>query len=426
MITCYKNCVLLDGTRGMTARPHMSVLVEDDRIVRVCDDSEVSGDVEFVELGGMYLLPGLINLHIHLPSGGKPKKKQTDNARLVKLLMSNAVTRYVVDRMCESYARTELMSGCTTVRTVGGVLTVDSRIRDRINRNEITGPRILAADMAVSVPGGHMAGSLAYEATSPEEAAAFVDRIAEGKPDLIKLMITGGVLDAKAVGEPGELKMPPEYVKAACDEAHRLGYSVAAHVESPEGVRVALENVVDTIEHGAAPDDEIIQLFKTRGASLVATLSPALPYALFDRNVSYCSEMEQANGRIVFEGIINCAKAALENGIPVGLGTDTGCPFITHYDMWRELNYFVKYCGVSPAFALYTATLGNARIVGIDSETGSIEPGKSADFIVCADDPLEDLSALRNLELVVMKGRAFTHPRIRKNKMIEKELDKWL
>ena len=426
MITCYKNCVLLDGTRGMTARPHMSVLVEDDRIVRVCDDSEVSGDVEFVELGGMYLLPGLINLHIHLPSGGKPKKKQTDNARLVKLLMSNAVTRYVVDRMCESYARTELMSGCTTVRTVGGVLTVDSRIRDRINRNEITGPRILAADMAVSLPGGHMAGSLAYEATSPEEAAAFVDRIAEGKPDLIKLMITGGVLDAKAVGEPGELKMPPEYVKAACDEAHRLGYSVAAHVESPEGVRVALENGVDTIEHGAAPDDEIIQLFKTRGASLVATLSPALPYALFDRNVSYCSEMEQANGRIVFEGIINCAKAALENGIPVGLGTDTGCPFITHYDMWRELNYFVKYCGVSPAFALYTATLGNARIVGIDSETGSIEPGKSADFIVCADDPLEDLSALRNLELVVMKGRAFTHPRIRKNKMIEKELDKWL
>lgn len=426
MITCYKNCVLLDGTRGMTARPHMSVLVEDDRIVRVCDDSEVSGDVEFVELGGMYLLPGLINLHIHLPSGGKPKKKQTDNVRLVKLLMSNAVTRYVVDRMCESYARTELMSGCTTVRTVGGVRTVDSRIRDRINRNEITGPRILAADMAVSVPGGHMAGSLAYEATSPEEAAAFVDRIAEGKPDLIKLMITGGVLDAKTVGEPGELKMPPEYVKAACDEAHRLGYSVAAHVESPEGVRVALENGVDTIEHGAAPDDEIIQLFKTRGASLVATLSPALPYALFDRNVSYCSEMEQANGRIVFEGIINCAKAALENGIPVGLGTDTGCPFITHYDMWRELNYFVKYCGVSPAFALYTATLGNARIVGIDSETGSIEPGKSADFIVCADDPLEDLSALRNLELVVMKGRAFTHPRIRKNKMIEKELDKWL
>ena len=426
MITCYRNCVLLDGTRDMAARPHTSVLVENDRILRVCDDSEVTEDVVTVDLGGMYLMPGLINLHIHLPAGGKPKKKQTDNAKLVRMLMSNAVTRYAVDRMCESYARTELMSGCTTVRTVGGVRTVDSRIRDRIDRNEITGPRILAADMAVSVPGGHMAGSLAYEAVSPENAAELVDRIAEGKPDLIKLMITGGVLDAKAVGEPGELKMPPEYVRAACDEAHRLGYMVAAHVESPEGVRVALENGVDTIEHGAAPDEEIIRLFREKGAKLVTTLSPALPYALFDRSVNYCSEMEQANGKIVFEGIIACAKAALENGIPVGLGTDTGCPFITHYDMWRELNYFVKNCGVSPAFALYTATLGNARIVGIDSETGSIEAGKSADFIVCADDPLEDLSSLRRLELVVVRGRAFSRPRIRKNRMIERELDKWL
>ena len=422
----YSNCVLLDGTRDMAARPGMSVLVDGDRIAGVCSDSEAPKTDETVDLAGSYLLPGLINLHIHLPASGKPKKKQTDNAKLVRILMSNAVTRYAVDRMCESYALTELLSGCTTVRAVGGVRSVDSRVRDRIARNEINGPRMLVANMAVSVPGGHMAGSLAYEAVSEDNARELVDRIAETGPDLIKLMITGGVLDAKKVGEPGELKMPPEYVKAACDEAHRLGYMVAAHVESPEGVRVALENGVDTIEHGAEPDEEIIRLFREKDAKLVTTLSPALPYAFFDRSVSYCSEMEQANGRIVFDGIVDCAKAALENGIPVGLGTDTGCPFITHYDMWRELNYFVKYCGVTPAFALYTATLGNARIVGIDSETGSIETGKSADFIVCAKDPTEDLSALRDLELVVMKGKAFPRPRIRKNKMIEKELDKWL
>lgn len=426
MITRYRNCILLDGTRDMTARPHTSVLVEDDRIVSVCDDSAIGGEDVTVDLGGMYLLPGLINLHIHLPAGGKPKKKQTDNAKLVRLLMSTAATRYAVDRMCESYAKMELLSGCTTVRTVGGVRTVDSRIRDRIGRNEIDGPRMLTANMAVSVPGGHMAGSLAHEALSAEHAAELVDLIAEGKPDLIKLMITGGVLDAKKVGEPGELKMPPEYVRAACDEAHRLGFYVAAHVESPEGVRVALENGVDTIEHGAAPDEEIIRLFKEKGAKLVTTLSPALPYALFDRSVSYCSETEQQNGKIVFDGIIQCAKAALENGIPVGLGTDTGCPFITHYDMWREINYFIRYCGVTPSFALYTATLGNARIAGIDSETGSIEPGKSADFIVCASDPLENVSALRKLDMVVARGKAFPKPRPRKNKKIEKELDKWL
>ena len=153
-----------------------------------------------------------------------------------------------------------------------------------------------------------MAGSLAYEAHSAEEAQALVAKIAENKPDLIKLMITGGVLDATKKGEPGVLKMPAEYVKAACAEAHKHGLIVAAHVESSEGVRVALENGVDTIEHGAEADAEIINLFKERQAALVTTLSPALPYALFDREVSHASEMAQYNGKIVFEGIITVQK----------------------------------------------------------------------------------------------------------------------
>ena len=165
--------------------------------------------------------------------------------------------------------------------------------------------------------------------------AALVRKIAEDKPDLIKLMITGGVLDAKSKGEPGELKMPPEVVKAACDQAHALGLPVAAHVESPQGVRVALEGGVDTIEHGAKPDEEILRLFKERHACHIATISPALPYAIFDRSVTGASETEQYNGKLVMDGIIDCAKACLKNGIPVGLGTDTGCPYITHYDMWR-------------------------------------------------------------------------------------------
>lgn len=116
--------------------------------------------------------------------------------------------------------------------------------------------------------------------------------------------------------------MPPEMVKAVCDKAHEAGYTVAAHVESPEGVRVALENGVDSIEHGAKPDEHIIELFRERGAFLCTTISPALPYALFDRSVSNASEVEQYNGNVVFEGIIECAKAALENDIPVVLGND--------------------------------------------------------------------------------------------------------
>ena len=201
---------------------------------------------------------------------------------------------------------------------------------------------------------------------------------------------------------------------------------VAAHVESSEGVRVALENGVDTIEHGAEADAEIINLFKERQAALVTTLSPALPYALFDREVSHASEMAQYNGKIVFEGIIDCAKKCLANNIPVGLGTDTGCPYITHYDMWRELVYFQRYCGVSNKFALYTATKRNAEIARISDITGTIEAGKCADLIVTTKNPLDDLQALREIDMVMLNGNLICHPQVKKYKETERELDKFL
>ena len=239
-------------------------------------------------------------------------------------------------------------------------------------------------------------------------------------------MITGGVLDAKEKGVPGELKMPPEMVKAVCDKAHEAGYTVAAHVESPEGVRVALENGVDSIEHGAKPDEHIIELFRERGAFLCTTISPALPYALFDRSVSNASEVEQYNGNVVFEGITECAKAALENDIPVVLGNDVGCPWITQYDFWRELYYFHKFVGVSNSFALYTATARSAELAGLGDVTGTIAKGKSADMIVTAENPLDDLRALRNVEKVIARGKFYDNPKFKKNPIVAAELDKFM
>ena len=215
-------------------------------------------------------------------------------------------------------------------------------------------------------------------------------------------------------------------VKAACDAAHANGLAVAAHVESPEGVRVALENGVDTIEHGAKPDAEILRLFKDRHAALVTTLSPALPYALFDRSVSHASEMAQFNGMVVFQGIQDCAKACLEAGVPVGLGTDTGCAYVTHTGTWREPLLFQKYCGVSNAFALYTATLGNAKIAKIDNATGSLEVGKAADMIAVEKNPLKDLHALRDVKLVVARGKRYDQPKVKRDPQVEEELDKFM
>ena len=420
------NGIILDGTEDMTPEEGKVILVDGETIADIADEGISTEGYEVIDLNGQYVMPGLINMHVHLAGNGKPQKKQRDNTKLVNLLFSNPITAAVAYRMVRNYARIALMSGQTTIRTVGGLKDLDTRIRDEIRASRYAGPRIIAANEGISVPHGHMAGSVAIIAENIEQVRKHIDHLKEKKADLVKLMITGGVMDARAKGVPGEMKMKPEMIKAACDYAHSLGYIVAAHVESSEGVRAALENGVDSIEHGAKPDEEIIRLFRERNAFVTTTLSPALPYALFDRSVSNASEVEQYNGNVVFEGIVECSKDALASGIPVALGNDVGCPWVSQYDFWRELVYFHKYVGVSNRFALHTATQGNARLAGIDHVTGTVEKGKCADLIVTENDPLEDLCALRNVKMVMAGGNLITNPKVKRNKTVDTELDKFL
>lgn len=421
------NGKILNGKKDMSAEEGLCVLVDGEKISKILPLREANTEgYKIIDLNGKYLMPGLINMHVHLAGNGKPQKKQRDNEKLVKTIMSTALTRSIAYKMVSGFAKTELMSGVTTIRTVGGLADFDTKLRDDILKGKKAGPRIIAANQGISVPGGHMAGSVAIAARSVDEALEILEKGKSEGIDIVKLMITGGVLDAKEKGVPGELKMPPETVKAICEKAHAEGYKVAAHVESTEGVKVALENGVDSIEHGAKPTGEIIELFKKRHAFLCTTISPALPYALFDRSVSNASDIEKYNGKIVFEGITECAKAAIENDIPVVLGNDVGCPWITQYDFWRELYYFHKYVGVTNAFALYSATSLGAEMAGIGSETGTIEEGKFADMIVTAKNPLDDLRALRRIETVIACGKVYDKPKVKINKRVERELDKYL
>ena len=428
----FTNGKILNGTKDMQVQEGQVILVENERITELLPAEEAgkrnlkASGYEEIDLQGKYILPGLINMHVHLAGNGKPQKKQRDNEALVKKIMSNGLTKAIAYNMVCGFAKDELYSGVTTIRTVGGLGDFDTRLRDDIAAGKKPGPRILAANEGISVPGGHMAGSVAIAADSVEEALQHLETSKAQKVDLVKLMITGGVLDAKEKGVPGELKMAPEMVKAVCDKAHTMGYMVAAHVESSEGVKAALKNGVDSIEHGAKADEEMISLFKEHNAFLCTTLSPALPYALFDRSITNASEVEQFNGNVVFEGIIDCAKAAIANDIPVVLGNDVGCPWITQYDFWRELYYFHKYVGVSNAFALYTATCRGAEMAGIGDITGTLEPGKCADMIVVEKNPLEDLRVLRNVDMVIVQGKVIRAPKVKKKQIVETELDKFL
>lgn len=421
------NCKILSGKKDMEVIEGYCILVDDGKITALPKLSDANlNDYKIVDAGGKFVLPGLINMHVHLAGNGKPQKKQRDNAKLVKKIMSSGLTRAIAYNLVCGFAKKELLSGVTTIRTVGGLADFDGRLRGDIAAGRKVGPRILASNQGLSVPGGHMAGSVAVAARNIDEALKYVDKCREQNVDLIKLMITGGVLDAKEKGVPGEVKMSAEMVREVCDKAHKLGYKVAAHVESPAGVKLALENGVDSIEHGAKPSEEIIELFKEKGAFLCTTISPAIPYALFDRSLSNASETEQYNGNVVFEGIVDCAKTAIENGIPVVLGNDVGCPWVTQYDFWRELCYFHKYVGVSNKFALYSATALSAEMAGIGAITGTIEEGKSADMIFTTENPLENLQALENIKTVIVRGEIIDNPRNKINKKIKRELDKYI
>lgn len=426
MKKAYVNGIILDGTEDMKPAAHKVILVDDEIITGIVDENSNYEAYQKVDLEGQYVMPGLINLHVHLAGNGQPSTKPRDNAALVRKIMSNGISRAVAYKLVCQYAKLELLSGVTTIRTVGGLGSFDTRCRDDIARNKIVGPRILASNEGISVPGGHMAGSVAIAAENEQMALEQVRQAKNQNVDWIKLMITGGVMDAKEKGTPGELKMSPAMVKVVCEEAHKLGYRVAAHTESPEGVKVALENGVDSIEHGAVMDEQTIQLYREKNAFLCTTISPALPYALFDPTVSGASEKDQYNGMIVFKGIIESAKTALENDIPVGLGNDVGCPYITQYDFWRELFYFHKYCGVTNQFALYTATLQNAKLMGIDHITGSIAEGKGADMIVTKENPLESLTNLRTVERVICRGKEIKNPNPKRKEAVDKELDLFL
>ncbi len=290
-------------------------------------------------------------------------------------------------------------------------------MRDAIKEGGFPGPRIQVAGPALSIIGGHgdatvglapnlraaieATGEQFWVCTGPLECGKAVRKIAAYGVDVIKFHATGGVLDDGKIGL--EQHFTDEEMKAICDTAHQLGLKVAAHAHGAKGIGAAVRAGVDSIEHGTYADDADVALMKARGTYYVGTLMAFSGLRLYLGKGIYTAntEIKARQTLLVWGKALNRAYKA---GVPIALGTDAAV--FPHGRNGEEVGLMVSKGGMTPRDALIAATKGGADLLGLSRETGTLEPGKSADLIAVTGDPLTDPAAVTHVSYVMVEGRA--------------------
>jgi imidazolonepropionase-like amidohydrolase len=433
------NCTIIDGDKNSKAINNGVILIKNimeeetdekpGKIVAVGQkgDIKIPESYKIIDLKGKYVLPGLINAHCHLTGSGKPTflMKLSDKwlNRFLKIL-ETPLGRILLKSMMKKNALNALNAGITTMKTMSDPIYMDLKVRDEVNEGKYIGPRLICAGKGICITGGH-GGVMAYIADSIPEVRKAVRRNLREGVDFIKILSTGGVMDAEKIGEAGRPQMTIEEIKTACFESHRGNLLVATHCESTKGIEEALEGGVDSIEHGAAIPDELIPLFKENPNSLrgytylTPTISAGMGLAALPKEETKITEIKKQNAVLIEKGMIQGLQKAYQSGIKFSVGTDASVPYSIHYEVWKELYYFTKYTGMSNQEAIYYGTKNNAELLGIDDETGSVEEGKFADLIITEKNPLEDIEALADVEQIFIKGYFIKNPKVKKIKGLE-------
>ncbi|MBN8849044.1 MULTISPECIES: amidohydrolase family protein [unclassified Sphingomonas] len=389
---------------GQAPRGNSTIIVRDGKVAEVRDGFLVPpATAELVELRDKFVLPGLVDMHVHLWGiGGDPVR-----SRLMAMTMDDG------DNMIQAQlnARKTLDAGFTTVRDLGGDPRGIRALRDAIERGDVEGPSIINAGQMISITGGHGDGTngLAEEwsdavhrhqintCDGPDDCRRAVRAQVGLGAQVIKFAATGGVL-SNVAGGLGRA-MTPEEMRALIDTAHSFGRKVAAHSHAAEGTKAALEAGVDTIDHGTFLDDEAIRLFKAKGAYLVPTMiAPITALAQARAGALPANTIPKAEAAAA-AAMVSHGKA-IAAGVKIAFGTDTGVS--KHGDNAQEFALMVK-AGMTPAAAIRAATVSAADALGRD-DIGAITPGKRADIIAVSGSPLEDVTRLEHVAFVMHHG----------------------
>ena len=387
---------LIEGNGGEPIA-NSAVYVKGERIAwagSAADMPAAAQNAERYDVSGKWLLPGLIDAHIHICYNGSESvfallEKHRDD------LVLEAVD------ICE---RT-LAHGVTTVRDVGGEQYIEMSLRNAINRGFIRGPRMKLSGRVISMTGGH-AHFIAREADGPHEMRKAAREQIKAGADLVKLMATGGT------ATPGQdihaSQLTVEEIRAVTEVAHMMGRPVAAHCHGTGGIRNCMLGGVDTIEHGTYLDDETADMMVENGAALVLTLGAGNP----DLESYPLSPVQQADAErrkpMIEQGVKQIRQTialARAKGIFLGIGTDAGGnPLAPHnFSMARELELLVEN-DLTALEAITIGTRNNAEVLRWEDEIGTVEAGKYADLLLLDADPLVDIRNLRAIAAVYKGG----------------------
>lgn len=401
----YLQCGAIVDTKTGKIHSNKTIVISGKNIKAV-QDGFISGSAtdKVIDLKNKTVLPGFIDMHVHIESESNPKTyldRFTDNEADIAFKSTG-------------YAKKTLLAGFTTVRDLGGT-GVNIALRKAINRGLVDGPRIFTAGKSIATTGGHAdptngvkkelmgdPGPKEGVVNSPEDGKKAVRQRYKDGADVIKITATGGVLSVAKSGRNPQFTI--KEIKAITDTAKDYGMLTAAHAHGDEGMQRAIRGGINTIEHGSFMSEETMELMKEYGAFMVPTITAGKQVAEKAEVPGYFPDVVAKKAREIGPLIQNTFGRAYKKGVAIAFGTDAGV--FPHGLNAKEFGYMVE-AGMPIMEALTSATVTNAKLLGMEASLGQLKTGFLADIIAVEENPKKNVATLENVVFVMKEGKVY-------------------